>query len=42
MQYIALELASSVITPDVNDNKPILPSCDKYFQVSTLNTEAIK
>jgi hypothetical protein len=39
---IALEKASSVKTPDVNNNKPILPSYDKYFQVSTLNSEAIK
>jgi hypothetical protein len=40
--YIALELASSVMIHDVNDNKPILPSYDKHFQVSTLNSEAIK
>lgn len=41
-RYIPLELASSVMTYDVNENKPILPSYDKHFQVSTLNFEAIK
>ena len=40
--YIALELASSVMTHDINDNKLILPSYDKYFRVSTLNFKAIK
>lgn len=41
-RYSALKLASSVMTYDVNENKPILPSYEKYFQVSTLNFEAIK